>query len=60
MTGEQMQILYSVDQKVTQLLDYMEDHETRVRKLETFRTWAAGVGSAVSALFGYLFYASHN
>lgn len=59
MNDHQTQILYSVDEKVTQLVDYMKDHETRIRKLEKFRNWAAGVGSAVSALFGYLFY-SHN
>lgn len=59
MTDDQFQLLIEVDSKVSQLLEFRVDHETRIRKLELFRTWAAGVGSAITAFFTYLFANQH-
>jgi hypothetical protein len=59
MTDDQFQLLIEVDGKVTQLLEIRLDHESRIRKLERFRTWAAGVGSAIIAFFSYILYPQH-
>ena len=55
MTDEQYETLIAVDTKVTAILLIQTDHEGRLRKLERFRNWAAGVGAAVVAFFTYIF-----
>lgn len=60
MTNDQFQLLIEVDGKVTQLLEIRLDHETRIRRLERLRTWGAGVVSAVTAFFTYLFAANQH
>lgn len=56
MTPDQYETLIAVDTKVTALLLIQTDHETRIRRLERFRQWAAGAGAAIVAFFTYVFY----
>jgi hypothetical protein len=55
MTNDQYETLIGVDTKVTALLTAHLDHENRLRNLERFRNWAAGIGTAISAFIAYLF-----
>lgn len=59
MTPDEYKTLLDVDQKLDALIAFKADHEHRIRRLEWFRTWAAGVGSAVTAFFTYLFASQH-
>jgi hypothetical protein len=59
MNEEQFALLIEIDSKVTHLVEIRLDHELRLRKLERFRNWVAGVGAAISAAAAYLF-APHN
>lgn len=59
MSPDQFELLIEIDGKVTQLLEIRLDHETRIRKLERVRNWAAGVGSAIAAFFSYVFASQH-
>lgn len=59
MTPEEYKTLLHVSEKLDLLVSFKADHETRIRRLEWFRTWAAGVGSAITAFFTYLFANQH-
>lgn len=59
MTPDEYKTLLSVSDKLDVLVAFKADHEHRIRRLEWFRTWAAGVGSAVTAFFTYLFASQH-
>ena len=59
MTPDEYKTLLEVSEKLDTLVAFRGDHETRIRRLEWFRTWAAGVGSAVTAFFTYLFANQH-
>jgi hypothetical protein len=59
MTPEEYKTLLDVSDKLDTLVSFKEDHEVRIRRLEWFRTWAAGVGSAITAFFTYLFANQH-
>ena len=52
-------LMLVIDRKLDLLLEFKRDHETRIRHLEKFRNWAAGVGSAITAFFTYLFATQH-
>lgn len=41
-----------IDGNVTRLLEAHLDHERRLRSLERFRAWAAGVGATIGAWLG--------
>ena len=53
MNQEQHEMLVRIDERVNDLLGTAKDVETRLRRLERFRNWAAGVGAVISAALGY-------
>lgn len=55
MTPDEYKTLLGISEKMDSLIEFKVDHEHRIRRLEWFRTWAAGVGSAITAFFTYLF-----
>ena len=59
MTPDEYKTLLDVSDKLDNLIAFKAVHEHRIRRLEWFRTWAAGVGSAVTAFFTYLFASQH-
>lgn len=45
-------VLSRIDTNVKELIEQREDHEKRIRSLERFRNWAAGVGAAIGTALG--------
>lgn len=45
-------VLSRIDTNVKALIEQREDHEKRIRSLERFRNWAAGVGAAIGTALG--------
>ena len=50
---DEWSLLVRIDERVAKLVTETTDQETRIRSLEKFRNWGAGVVAAVSSLFGY-------
>jgi len=48
------QLLGEVNAKCDTLLESRLDQEGRLRKLERWASWVTGIGTAVTALFGWL------
>lgn len=53
MTNEQSQMLTRIDERVNALLLISVDVEKRVRRLEQFRNWAAGVAAIIGTALGF-------
>ena len=52
MTDEQHEILIRIDERVSVLVISTVDQEKRLRALERFRNWSAGLGASVVSAFG--------
>ncbi len=52
MNPEQHELLVRIDERVGTLVTVQSDQEARIRKLERFRNWAAGLFAALGAAFG--------
>lgn len=52
MTDEQHEILIRIDERVSVLVISNVDQEKRLRALERFRNWSAGLGASVVSAFG--------
>jgi len=52
MTPEQAEILTRIDERVYQLVKESADQEHRIRNLEKFRNWAAGIAAAIMGAAG--------
>lgn len=45
-------MLVRIDSNVSSLLEMREDHETRLRKLERFKSWLAGILALIGSGLG--------
>ncbi len=46
-------MLVRIDERVDSLLTISKDVEIRLRRLERFRNWAAGIVAAIGTALGY-------
>ncbi|MEE8386880.1 MAG: hypothetical protein V3S01_13280 [Dehalococcoidia bacterium] len=53
MNEQQHEILIRLDENVKVLVSGQADQEVRIRKLERFRNWAAGVLAFAGAALGF-------
>ena len=52
MSPEEREILIRIDERVGVLIGTQEDQEVRIRKLERFRNWSAGLAASLGGFFG--------
>lgn len=53
MNQEQHDMLVRIDERVDSLLTVSKDVEVRLRRLERFMNWAAGVVAVIGTALGY-------